>query len=474
MTLLQQLRAQMVRNVRTPAIAALIIWLSIGSVVLVGAQSSLETPSPAQGRVQVVSQGMTNRPAQRAAWRVVRRTLPVRTDARPSDRLEGGAGFLLAYDGPIFVTDQDTKQRYRLAPGEAQFVPIGANQTWASLESGPITAYSLELAVRDTIDEAGTDDVVYRSGSFGMLEGDYDLDLLRTRQPHNERSTIDGSEFPVLIFVTQGQVDVTANGETERLYSGHGGAYEGEVRVRTASSNDAVFVAAVVAASVGGGRTSGQPTATPGPTDTPTEEPTEEVTEEATQEPTAEPTDEAEVAPTAEATDESRSNQDGTNASGAVEEIGGSQTSESTEEATEEATEEPTAKPTKEPTPQPTFESRTGSSEIRLELRLCPEYMSPDDFDPRDCRRAQGDFNLALVTPFGEELRLRHANRHDNDSVRWSQLKSGDYVLEVREFPKGYGAYALDEFPCCTQGDGFRIRIGRGDLVIGTIYFFPS
>ena len=138
MTLLQQLTARCVRTIRTPAVVALIIWLSIGSVVLVGAQSSLGNPVACSGPGAGDLPGH-DEPARTAcsAWRVVRRVLPVRADARPSDRLEGAAGFLLAYDGPIFITDQDTKQRYRLAPGEAQFMPIGANQTWASLEEWP-------------------------------------------------------------------------------------------------------------------------------------------------------------------------------------------------------------------------------------------------------------------------------------------------------------------------------------------------
>jgi len=426
--------------------------------------------------MQVVSQGMTNRPALRSAWRIVKRVLPIRAEARPSDRLEGAAGFLLAYDGPIFITDQDTKQRFRLAPGEAQFVPIGANQTWASLGNGPITAYSLELAVRDSIDEAGTDEVVYNSGSFGMMEGDYDLDLLRTVQPHNERSTIDGSEFPVLIFVTQGQIDVQSDSKTERLLSGQAGAFEGDVRVRTASNNDAIFLAAVVGASVGGGRTSARPTATPEPTAQPTVEPTEE--------PTVEPTQTATEAPTAEATEETAQttsgtpsqSRDGTDASGAVNDVVSGQatpTQEPTVEPSQSPTEAPTEEATEELAPKPTFESRTGSSQIRLDLRLCPAGMTPESFDPEECRRAEGGFSLALVTPFGEELRLRHANRHNDHFVRWSQLKSGVYVLEVRAFPDGYESYSLDGFVCCTLDNGFRIRLGRGESVIGTIYFFP-
>jgi hypothetical protein len=407
---------------RSSSFVALAIWLAIGTVAVVAAQSGLETPSPATGSAQVISQGMTNRPALRSAWRVVERQIPIRAEARPSDRLEGSAGFLLADAAPIFVTDQDTKQRYRLAPGEAQFVPIGANQTWASLDDQPTTAYTLELAVRDNIDEANGE-IVYRSGSFGMLEGDYDLDLVRNTLPYNRRAQVEGSEFPILVFVTQGQIDVVADaddGEPERLHSGEGGAYQGNIRIQTKSRNEAIYVVAIVTTSIGGGRTVGQPSPSPEPTSLPTETATPEPS------PTPDPDEEL---------------------------VGGNVDAP-------------------QPTPRPTFESRTGTSEIRIELRLCPAGMTAESFDPDECARARGGFNLALVTPFGETLRLRHANRYDDDYVRWSQLKSGIYLLEVRAFPEGYVDWALDGFPCCTDGEGFEIRLGRGDSVIGTIYFF--
>jgi len=476
----------------TTAITALVLWLSVGTVAVVAAQTTdLETPSPAQGRVQVISQGMTNRPALRTAWRVVKREIPIRAEARPSDRLEGSAGFLLAQDGPVFVIDQDTKLRYRLAPGEAQFVPIGANQTWASTGQDPTTAYTLELALRDTVDEAGNGEVVYNSGVFGMLEGDYDVDLLRGVQPNDERTTIEDRDFPILVFVTQGQVDVQSDDGTERLHSGQAGAFDGEVQIRTASNNDAVFLAAVIGASVGGGRTSSRPTATPTatvePTAAPTEEPTEAPTEEPAQEsdetPTAEVTDEsiAEATeessdePTAEATeppaDGTGGSTDGTNVSAAIDELGSTEP-EPTAAPTEVATEEPAEAETAEPTPRPTFESRTGTAVVRIEIRLCPAGMNPESFDPDECRRAVGGFSLALVTPFGEELRQRHADRANGHYVRWGSLKSGIYVLEVRELPEGYASYSLDGFTCCTQDDGFRLGIGRGQLVIGTLYFF--
>lgn len=429
---------------RTPASLALAVMAAMTIAAVVAAQSDLDTPSPASGTAQVISQGMTTRPDLRSAWRVVEREIPVRADARPSDRLEGSAGFLLADTGAIFVTDQDTKQRYRLAPGEAQFVPIGANQTWASLESKPATAYTIELAVRDNIDEAAEGDVIYKSGSFGMAEGDYDLDLLRDTQPYNERSKLDATAFPTLVFVTQGQLEISSNKKgvkTQRLSAGEAGAFEGDLTLRTRSKGDAVYVAAVVSASLGGGRTSTRPTPTPEPTETPTPAPTETPTPE----PTATPKPKKTKTPTPE----------------------------SEEDAT--PTKAATKKPSKKRTPTPTAvpESRTGSAEFRLEVKLCPAGMRPETLDTSECRDAEGGYSLALVTPYGDTLRLRDANRADPDYIRWSNLKAGEYQLVVRAFPDGYDASSLDGYVCCTEGGGYSIRFTPGLDVVGTLYFFP-
>lgn len=440
---------------RTSASLALAFLAALTAAAVVTAQSDLDAPSPASGSAQVIAQGMTGRPDLRSAWRVVEREIPVRANARPSDRLEGAAGFLLADDVPLFVADQDTKLRYRLAPGEAQFVPIGANQTWASLESKPATAYTIELAVRETVDEAGGE-VIFRSGSFGMTEGDYDLDLLRDTQPNNERTRLDARSFPILIFVTEGQIEVssTKDGvETKRLSAGQAGAFEGDLTLRTRSRDDAVYVAAVVSASLGGGRTSAQPTETPSTEPTATEEPTAEPT--ATPEPTEEPP-EPEPTATAEPTDEPEPTE-------AVEEA-----PDDPEE--EESSDEPTEQPTATRTPVP--ESRTGSAELRLEVRVCPAGMRPESFDGDRCRDAGDDYRLSLVTPFGDVLRHGDANRANPGYIRWSDLKAGEYQLVVRRFPDGYDAVSLDGFLCCTPEGGFAIRFTRGTTLFGTLYFF--
>ena len=91
MTLFPRLSREFRRWQRTPAPIAIALMAALTGATVVAAQSDLTTPSPAQGSTQVISQGMTERPALKSTWRIVERRIPVRADARPSDRLEGSA-----------------------------------------------------------------------------------------------------------------------------------------------------------------------------------------------------------------------------------------------------------------------------------------------------------------------------------------------------------------------------------------------
>lgn len=410
MTFRSRTLREMWRRRRTPASVAFGLLTAITVVAVVTAQSDLTTPSPAHGSTQVISQGMTARPDLKSTWRVVSREIPVRAEARPSNRLEGSAGFLLADDDPIFVTDQETKLRYRLASGEALFVPIGANQTWASLNDAPATAYTIELAVRDNVDETGGGELLFKGGTFGMAEGDYDLDLLRNTLPLNEHTQIDLTDFPVLLFVTAGQIEVISDKEgvdTVRINAGEGASLNGNLDIR-ARGDSATFVAAVIGASVGGGRVSTKPTAT------------------ATAEPTATPEP--------------------------------------------EPTGEPESEPEAEPTRVP--EVRTGTAQVRLYIRICPSGMRPETLDASRCTKAKGGFNLWLANPYGDPLRLRDANRLEDDYIRWDNLKAGDYTLLVRDIPNGYDISSLDGYLCCRTSDGYSLVLEKGAQIYGTLYFF--
>ena len=372
--------------------------------------------SPAQGTAQVIAQGLTAPPADRVAWRIVEQPIPKRINARPSNRMQASAGFLLADETAIFVADQRTKLRSRLAPGEAQFVSTGANQTWASLDDGAGTAYSLELVDRSVAKVSPDGEIVYRSGSFGMKPGDYDMDLLRDDIPAGETAGIAGSSFPVLIFITAGRVEITTEGSDKkvRLKKGEATSLRGEITIRARSEKGATFVAAVMGDPVSGGQAipTAEPTNTPKPKATEKDEPKRTAT------------------PKPKSGDREK---DATNTPGIDD----------------------------------------GAS-LRIAVRLCREGMTYFGLDPSGCTRAEGDYQLVLVAADGTRLRMSDASRVESSFVRWSGLKAGEYVLVIGKMPDGYRSYSLDGFICCSTNTGYRVVIEKDQVVDGTLYLFQS
>ena len=403
--------------------ALLVLILAVAATDLVPT-SALQSSN---GDAQVIAQGLAAPPADRVAWRVVQQEIPARIDARPSNRLPSSTGFLLADANSIFVTDQRTKLRTRLSPGEAQFVPSGANQTWANLDEGEGTAYTLELVDREVVKSTPDGEVMYNSGSFRMNPGDYDLDLIRANVPGGERSSVPGAGLPTLVLITAGSVEVTSsrNDERVRLEAGEAVAIRGELTIRPRGDDTATYVAAMVGDAVSGG---GDPV--------PTAEPTS----------TREPRDEREDRPTRTPSDE----------------------------------EEEDARPTRTPNPEsddgdddePDKPGINDGASVRIAVRLCRQDMTYFDFNPRGCRRADGDFQLALVRPDGERLRMSDASRAGPTFVRWSGLNEGVYVLVVGKMPDGYLSYSLDGFICCTANEGYEITIDDDSVIDGTLYLF--
>jgi hypothetical protein len=356
--------------------------------------------APRRDHAQVIAQGLTAPPAERVAWRVIAQPIPERLDARPSNRMQSSTGFLLADRESVFVADQRTKLRTRLSPGEAQFVPSGANQTWANLEEGEGNAYTLELVDNEAANVAAGAEIVYRGRSFSMDPGDYDMDLYRGEIDEGGRAKFDGARFPMLIFVTSGSIQITSDRVDDKivLRSGEAVSVRGDLTIDARGERGAGFVAAIMGDPVSGG----EAVPTPKPTNTP--EP------KATRIPTAEPEDD----------------RPGIN---------------------------------------------DGAS-VRIAVRLCRDGMTYFELDPNGCRRASGDFQLALVTPNGKRLRMSDASAVGPSYVRWSGLNEGTYVLVIGKMPEGYNSYSLDGYICCAANEGYEIVIDGDSVIDGTVYLF--
>lgn len=391
--------------------------LVLGSVAAVRA-ADLTDPSPAVGHAEIIAQGMAAPAADRVVWRVVRRTLPLRADARPSNRMPDGAGFLLAGDKPIFVTDQGSKLRSRLAPGEATFVPSGANQTWASLGEKVANAYSLELTARDnytTVDAKG--ELIDNSNSFSLPEGDYDLDLARDVLDVNERANLATGDYPALIFATSGELEIRSDASESakiRIAAGEAQAFTGNLIIRGLGEKGSAFVAAVIGPSIGGGPAATDTTPAPGKSTTP----------------------------------------------------------KATAEATATAKPKATPKPTSTPTPAPEATSPPSTAVLTLDVRVCPSGMRPATLNVNACTGLPGGYNLNLVGDSGLTLGIGDAPLVAPNTIQWSGLPADTYELLIAELPTGFDTVALDGYVCCTPRGGFTLVIDDGAQLYGTLTFF--
>jgi hypothetical protein len=398
-------------SLRSPValFAALTIALALGSVA--AQDSSLTSPSPAEGYARVIAQGMSAPAAERVAWRVVDRTIPVRRDAVPSNRFADGAGFLLASDAPLFVTDQKSKLRLRLGVGEAAFVQQGANQTWASLEAEETRAYSLELVARDQVNAVAPDEIVSHSRSFVMPPADYDLDLVGATVGRNELAALSSGEYPLYILVVSGNVEVRTGGddpERTRLEAGQAAPFRGEMTVRGRLDEGSSSVAAIIGPSIGGGAAA-VATNTPAPTSEPKTTPPPEPTSEPTPEPTEPP----------------------------------------------------------EPTQPP-----AATASLTLDMRLCPAQMRPETLNADACGPLDGGYDLLLVRADGFTLGIADAPLVAPHTIRWSGLVSSTYELLIVQLPAGHDTAALDGYVCCSPAGGFTLVVGPGDQLWGTMTFF--
>ncbi|HRA48905.1 MAG TPA: hypothetical protein PK819_12620, partial [Thermomicrobiales bacterium] len=243
------------RLAHRPAHVAALLLLALLVVAPIFTQSVAGQEKGPSANAQVIAQGLTAPPAENSAWRVVQQKIPTRLDAVPSVRLQSSVGFLLSDDVDIFVVDQRTKLRSRLAPGQAQFVQTGANQTWASLATKAGTAYTLELVDRDVAKVAPGGEVIYTSGSFTTPLGDYDLDLIRSEVAAGDKATIPASSYPMLILVTSGSATITSakHDDPIRLKAGQASVAKGDITIKPRGDKPVTFVAAVLGDPITGG-----------------------------------------------------------------------------------------------------------------------------------------------------------------------------------------------------------------------------
>jgi hypothetical protein len=192
----------------------------------------LTDDSPAQGRAQVITQGIATLPLDEYVMRIVERTAPARGDAKVGRR---ALGFALATDEPILITnvfgpnDDEFVDVARLAPGEAYMTTDSTKQIRASLTGAPATYIGIEFVTPDETENVGTGKLLYRSDVLASPQGQHDLDLVRNVLNQQDIGTVPDTGGQVLVLATDGAIDILPGKSRRiRLAAGEGAIFDAE------------------------------------------------------------------------------------------------------------------------------------------------------------------------------------------------------------------------------------------------------
>jgi hypothetical protein len=236
--------------VRRPFVAALMLLLVLAGPVSAFAAFQATGnfgQSPAQDHAEVIAQGVSAMPANEVAWRVVTDEAEPNEEAEPENR---ALGFALATGDPIVINDLWDGSQKALAPGEASFVADGTLQHRASLTDNTVDYARIALVSSDQANDNGGDQLVFAGNGFAAPDGNRDIDLLRDVLKEDETTAIDDSGFPVLIYVTEGELEVNTEGDTQTLKAGEAAEFSGELDFAGLDPDQTAFVAAVLGGDV--------------------------------------------------------------------------------------------------------------------------------------------------------------------------------------------------------------------------------
>lgn len=201
-------------------------------------------PAAAGDTAAVVAQGVAAAPADEVAWRVVADTAEPADEATTQER---ALGFVLADEGALLVDGGGDGERLRLAPGEAAFVPEGAQQRRTSLAETPVRYYRLGLVPAEQADDTAGDELVLAGDNFAAPPGERDLDLVRVPLGEGESAELASGDAPALAVVVAGAVDVVVDGTgAGELAAGEAAALLGDLQLTAASAGGAIVYVAVI------------------------------------------------------------------------------------------------------------------------------------------------------------------------------------------------------------------------------------
>jgi hypothetical protein len=201
--------------------------------------------NPAQGHAEVIAQGVTTLTQGNVVWRVTQDQAP----AKAKKITQPGSGFVLADSGQMILFDSNYRDATRLAEGEAAFLPMGRKQSRQSTSDQPADYFNIEIVKAN--DDSNSKSA-FQSESFKSLKGARDIDLVRDVLSDDDETTIPNSDGPVLILVTDGQVQINENGQPEavELTKGQAATFDDEITLKASDADGGTFVVAVISQEV--------------------------------------------------------------------------------------------------------------------------------------------------------------------------------------------------------------------------------
>lgn len=237
------------------------LLLGIGPVLA----QLISTPTPFPPNASVIAQGVATLPAEQIAWRITLATTPpVSASARNLP------GFIVGDQGVLLLNNTQAKQKTRLTPGEAAFVPAGAQVQETQLEA-PLSYYRIDLVPPDQAANPGNDAEVFVGLPFDAPSGEHDIDLARDVLEADEtiELPLDDQPAPVLLLVTAGQIGLVPaknpSAEPVPLPAGQGVALNGAVTAQAGPDGASIVIAVIGPEPVPVATPTPVPTATPVP-----------------------------------------------------------------------------------------------------------------------------------------------------------------------------------------------------------------
>lgn len=185
-----------------------------------------------------IAQGVAEVSASDVAWRVVQQETQPSEDAPLFDQ---SLGFVIAPEGPVLVNDLTTGNQVQLSEGAATFVAGGTQQQIATVDDD-VPYYLVSLVPEENVTDEGDGQLIFAGDSFSAPAGRRAFSLQLATLGTDASVEIDVIEGEALVLVTAGMVEVN-DGD---LAAGDAATFDEPIELLNTGDDEArVYIATV-------------------------------------------------------------------------------------------------------------------------------------------------------------------------------------------------------------------------------------